>query len=356
MKKVLSIILVLSMVFTLAACGGKNNNTSNLDNMTLDEALEAMETRELKWGVSWGSSHSAMEYMNYFANLIKERSKGKIVITLYPDESLVKNNDIYQSLLDGIIDIGEADPSYSFASFPLASAYFLPGMPYANSTVATYVATEWFQSDFEEMKAAHHLFGIGMTPSGIMSKTKIEKLSDFKGVQIRAAGYPAKAINALGATAVGITPPECYEGLLKNTIQAVFMPDEALKNWNFAEVVGYSTTIPGIATQCHFVAMNNDVYNSFPKPVREMIDACAADTEAKIAPMWDEMSKQAREYAKSKGVDVYDVTEENRAEMMKALESVQKEWLEEKKAAGLDGQKAIDHLLELIEKYNKLYQ
>ena len=198
-----------------------------------------MKPRNLTMGVSYGSSHRAMEYMNRFKERIEERSNGKITVTIYSDESLVKNADIYQALLDGIIDIGEAEPGYSFASFPLGSGFFQPGLPFANSTSASYSAIEWFRTDYEENRAVHFLYGIGMTPSAIMSTKKIETVEDFRGMQIRATGFAVDAISTLGASPVGINPPECYEGLLKGTIDAVLMPDEVLMNWNFAEVCDF---------------------------------------------------------------------------------------------------------------------
>ncbi|MGI6214672.1 MAG: TRAP transporter substrate-binding protein DctP [Christensenellales bacterium] len=324
---------------------------ASAESSDLYAALNDMKPMKLNWAISMGSSHRVNEVFTYFADQIKERSKGKIEIIMYPGETLVKNNDIFESVINGIVDMGEADPSYSLSYFPLGSAYFLPGNNFADSSEATYVANEWYKQDFKELSRAKFLWAYGMSPSGLMTNVKIENLDDFKGVQIRGTGFSIDAIKALGAAPVGITPAETYEALLKGTADAVLMPLEALINWNFAEVSKYVTPIPGVSTVNHYICISNNIWNKIPKPVQEMIEEVSLECVDMVAPMWDEMDQIGLDFAKEKGSEIYSLSDETQAEILRSFEPVRSNWLKERENQGLDGENALYVLSDLIETY-----
>jgi len=164
-KSTLAVLLShLLIVGLLSGCSGGASGTSSspgqsaADPNDLKAALANFKPITLNWAISMGASHKSNEVFNYFCDRINKLTEGKITITPYPGETLVKNTDIYESLVNGIVDMGEADPFYSFSYFPLVSAYFLPGISFKNSTAATYAANEWFQSDFPELKKAKFLW------------------------------------------------------------------------------------------------------------------------------------------------------------------------------------------------------
>ncbi len=349
-KKSLALILSITLILLSSA------SLASASSVEFDAALESMAPMKLNWAIGMGSSHRVIEVFEYFANSVKERSKGKIEIVLYPGETLVKNTDIFESVLNGIVDMGEADPSYSFSYFPLGSAFFLPGISFTNSTEATYVANEWYKQDFKELSRAKFLWAYGMSPSGLMTNKKVEKVDDFRGVQIRGTGYAIDAIKALGAAPVGITPAETYEALLKNTADAVLMPLEALINWNFAEVVKYVTPIPGISTVNHYICISNNVWNRIPAPVQQMIEEVSLECVERVAPLWDSMDELGLEFATEKGSEIYELSDETKADIETLLSPIQEKWLKDRQAQGLDGQAAIDILKKLQEDYRSKQQ
>ncbi len=370
-NRVLTICLITALtVSMLAGCGGSGSENEkatesggSAENAATGEAagdlaadLDGMKNMELNWAISLGSSHRANEIFQYFADEVSERTNGKVKITLYPGDTLVTSASIYDSLVQGIVDMGEADPSYSVAAFPMSSALFLPGMQYANSEVATYVADDFFtQTDEAEFQEAHFLFAFGMSPSIIFGNKKVESLEDFSGVQIRGTGFAVDVIETLGASAVGITPSETYEALLKGTADAALMPAEALVNWSFAEVSKYACQVTGFSTSFHYVAINNEVWDSMPASVQQVIEEVADECVTKLAPLWDEMSDEGYAFAEEKGTEIYEMSEANLQECMNALETVQKDWVDEKTAEGYDAQAVIDYLDASIEKYNDQY-
>ena len=356
-QRILAILLAVCMTLALlAGCGGSPANESQSVGESTDDlatALENMKPVKLNWAISLGSSHRANETFQYFADEVKERTNGKVEITLYPGDTLVTSASIYDSLVQGIVDMGEADPAYSVAAFPMSSALFLPGMNYANSVAATYAVDEMFtQSGQKEFEKAHFLFAFGMSPSIVFGNKEIKGLSDFSGMQIRATGFAIDVVQGLGASAVGITPAETYEALLKGTADAALMPGEALLNWNFAEVSKYACKVTGFSTSFHYVAMNNEVWNSLPAPVQQVMEEVADECVEKLAPLWDTMSEEGYKFAEEKGTVVYEMSEEELDKCHEALGSVREKWISDYTAKGYDAQGMVDYLQGLIEKYN----
>ena len=368
MSKLLALLLSLLLIcMAFTACGGGSGEsepaggaeggeaTVELDEDALAAALEEMDEVKINWAISMGSSHRVNEVFNYFSDTIKERTNGKVIITNYPGDTLVTSNSIYDSLIQGVIDMGEADPAYSVAAFPMISSYFLPGMNYDNSVVATHVANDLFtESGLDELSNAHYLFAYGMTPSIIFGNKKVESLADFNGMQIRATGYAIPVVEGLGAAAVGITPAETYEALMKGTADAALMPAEALMNWNFAEVSKYATKITGFSTSMHYIAINQDVWNSLPPPVQALFEEVADECVEKVAPMWDNMAEEGYAFAEEKNTEIIEMSAENLAECMTALEPVRAKWVEDNAKYG-DSQAVLDYVDGLVEKYNAEY-
>ena len=313
---------------------------------------QAFSPVELKMVTNYGPTHRALAVMEHWAKRVEEETGGRVKSEIFPGEVLLKNQEFYPGLLDGVVDVIAQDPSYNPEMFPLMAAFNLPGIQMDNSKVATYVANDYYRSDFDELKRAKFLFAIGLAPSGIESNVKIEKLEDFRGLQIRANAFAAPPISALGAAPVGLTAPEIYEALLKGTIDASCIPFDALVNWNLAEVCKYAIIVPVITNTTHYAAMNIDRWNSFPDDIKAAIEKVNQECIEMAAPLWDAMGDEGVQLALSKGVEVYTIADAEIAKIIQALEPLQESWAAEMNAQGLPGREALDRLRELAVKYN----
>jgi TRAP-type C4-dicarboxylate transport system substrate-binding protein len=310
---------------------------------------------ELKIATNYGPTHRAQALVKYWVDRVAEVTNGKVTATIFPGESLVKNNEMYPALLDGIVEVVAQDPAYNPEAFPLMGGFALPGIRMDNSVVATYTANDYYKSGFDELKPFKFLFAIGLGPSGLESNKRIETVDDFKGMQIRATGFAMTPVKQLGAAPVGLTAAEIYEALLKGTVDASLMPFDGLVNWNLAEVCKYAISIPVITNTSHYVAMNKETWESFPADIQKAIEGVNAECIEKAAGLWDEMSKEGLDLARKKGIEIYTVSDAEIAKIVTALEPIQKNWVKEQESKGVAGQKALDILKKLAAKYNDQY-
>lgn len=321
----------------------------------LEAALAEMKPMTMQFALSLGAGQPSVALLEEFADRIHERTNGVITINVYPSGVIVPPTNVYDSMLDGVVEMGCTDPSYYMSEFPLVNAYSLPGMNYKNSRAATYAANEWIKSDFAELKKAKFLFAFGMCPSTFMTNVKFETLDDFKGTQIRGSGYALEIVERFGAAPVGMPPSETYEAILKNTVDGALSATDFLKNFNLGEVVDYCCGVTGLGTSTYFAAMNLDVWNSLPAPVQKVFEEESAVTLEQFAPLWDGMAQESIEFGISQGMEYYELPQEELEKWWAQANPIVDEWLQEREQEGLDGQAALDRLRSLIEEGNKLY-
>ena len=137
-KKVvpLMLMLVLLLGLIMGCSSGDNDSAAKKENGTVN----------LKLAHFFPSVHPAeTELIQPWAKAVEEATGGKVQITSYPGEMLLKANDVYEGVVDGIADIGLSCFSYTRGRFPVLEVFELPGVIYNNSKAASQVAWEGIQ-------------------------------------------------------------------------------------------------------------------------------------------------------------------------------------------------------------------
>ena len=380
MKKILCIVLVIVFLF-IAGCASaaptqtsstsgteiqQPSETTSASSSTADELTETLNNMKpvaLNFGVSLGASHGLLAGIQAFADRVTEATNGKITFTLYPGESLVKNSELYTSLLSGAVDIVETDPGYSTAYFPFITIYSQPGTDYASYYATNRVINKLLDKDaydIPDLDSAEILFGFNMTTqTGIAyNGDAVTELADMKGVQLRGTGYAIAMINSLGATPVGVGMSECYEALTKGTIDAAITSWEAMYNWKLAEVTKNYLNLSIGVTSFHIVAVNEDVWNAIPAPVQQVIKEIADQISFEMADLAREGDKKGYDLAIQNGVVFHDLTDAQKQDWINAMSGVKDEWISNTVKLGYsegEVQAWVDYFNSVREDINKEY-
>src|SRR3546814_7500602 len=92
-----------------------------------------------------------------------------------------------------------------------------------------------------------------------MSEREITKISDLEGLKFRVAGGVVSDIaNKLGIVGILKPAPEAYTLLSNGVADGVMFPMEAIKSFNLAELVPYTTRVP------------DGLYNRSEEPTSEL--------------------------------------------------------------------------------------
>jgi TRAP-type transport system periplasmic protein len=107
----------------------------------------------------------------------------------------------------------------------------------------------------------------------------------------------------------------------------------------------YTTEINGTAyTAVFFVAMNKSKWNSIPPEEQKIIEQINKEFAEKQAVLWDELEKEGKEYAISRGMKVTKLSAEEQAKWNAKGAPLYDEYLKRTKEKGLPG----DEMLKFI--------
>ena len=380
MKKMMAIALSLAMVTALSACGGSKPAATQAaapaattaaaekpaettaapaaekPAETEAAAVADFEPMELSLATSYATTHAFFPMLEKFADKVSQATNGDITIVIYDSNTLCAAADMHNAILNGVADMVETDIAYATSDFPMSTVTYLPTYQALSSKTFTYAFNEFYHQDLEEFKGMKILWAYGMTPFALQAKTEIKSIDDMKGLQIRATGAALDSMTALGASPVGLPISETYEAAQKGTVKAICNSFETLKGWNFAEVVDYGISVKGLPVGNHYIAINQDVWDSIPEAYQTAILKASDEMVDEAAGLFDQIDQEGVVFGEEQGVKFSQISEEEQLRFDEALAPVVDKWIEEKTAQGYDAQAMYDYTKGLVEKYAAQYE
>ena len=312
------------------------------------------EPIELSYANMFPPTHIQSKLPESWCKEIEKRTNGKVKVTYYPGQTLLKGPKIWGGVIDGIADVGTSVLGYSRGVFPSMEAIDLP-MGYPNAKIATMVINDFYNKfkpkPFSKVKVMYfHAHGPGI----LHSKKPVRTLEDIKGMKVRSYGFNAKMTSALGAVPVAMSQAGVYEALQKGVADATFSPAEVLKGWKQAEVVKSTTQCYSVGyTAGFFVAMNLDKWNSLPKDVQKVIEEINTEWVAKYGEAWETSDKEGLEFSRGLGNEVIPLSMEESAKWAEAVAPVVDDYIKAATAKGLPGKEYVEFIRAKIKEYSK---
>ncbi|NLX61292.1 MAG: TRAP transporter substrate-binding protein [Tissierellia bacterium] len=269
MRKFITFILIFCISsLVLAAC-----NNGDADNSTYSFEL-AMDSPEDTVTYLFGKK---------FAELVEEKSKGKIKITVYSSGQLGGDREICESVQNGDIAfvVQNTAPQVNFV--PELAVFDLPNL-FPNTEVARKVLDGPFFDTIAEKYEESNIKLLAYADQGFRVMTtnkKIETIEDFKGQKIRTMENPYHLAywEALGANPTPMAFAEVYLGLQQGTIDAQENPYEVIVANRFYEQQKYIINTNHLI---HLISLitNLQLFNDLPEEDQQII--LEAAEEAKV--------------------------------------------------------------------------
>ena len=296
MRKIAAIAAALSLtLFSLTGCTQSGAKTS----------AEATAQNPLVLTLAHGLSetHTVHIAMTEFANMVEERTNGRIQVQIFPNGQLGSENENMEQLMSGVISMTKVSAP-GLATYN--EAYHTFGLPYIfDSTEDFYHVMDSDQMrDFFLSSGDDGFVTLTYYTSGARSfytKNKaIRKPEDLKGLKIRVQDMKSQTdmMKALGGIPVAMSYGDVYTSLQTGIIDGTENNETALTTGKHGEICKvYSTDqhamIPDV------MVMSEKVWkNISPEDQQIILEAARESTEQhKIA--WDAAIDQAIEEAKT---------------------------------------------------------
>jgi TRAP-type C4-dicarboxylate transport system substrate-binding protein len=266
---------------------------------------------------------------------VEKRTGGSVAINTYPGGTLLDAKNMMDGVIAGQADIGCLCTPYQPGRFIVTNAASLP-LGFPDATVASLTVWDLYRKQKpEEFAKVKVLTMFTCAPANIYSKKPVRSLEDLKGLPLRASGKIAEALQALGATPVGMPQSETPEALQKGVVQGAFSSLEALMDFKYAELCRYVTMING-PVYPFAVVMNMEKWNSLPQDVQEVMDGLGTEQAWWTGNYMDKHVDESVEWSKKNyNIEIIKLTQKELDRWDKLLKPLIDKWSDEAKARGL---------------------
>jgi tripartite ATP-independent transporter DctP family solute receptor len=294
LKKSLVLALLCIVTMSFAFANGTKETTS---------ASSADKVYELKLAHYVPAEHPGGVAAQQFADNVKKRTNGKVIIDVYPNNELGAPDEILEQNIEGVVDFSLGTQG-SLCKYSKKFATVMMPFVFDDYDHAYKVLdgpfTDWVKGDLEEIGLEY----IGSWDYGFRNLTNsvrpINTPADVKGLKIRTPGeiQLQSCIEAMGANVQAISFNELYLSLKQGTVDGQENPLSVIYYNKFYEAQKY-------------LAMTGHVYNSMNLVVSEKVwTTLPADYQQII-----------REESKNAAVTMRDLIKNGDAEYIKNLEA-----------------------------------
>lgn len=339
-KRFLAMMLSCLMLLSLVGCGGSKEEkvTATVD----DPIVWKLGTTDLQPENAYMSAFS--DACGAFVELVNERSGGRLIIEPYYNSVLGGDVQMFTDIRDGNLDVYHGNPMsgldarLGFKALPyLITDYDQVHEMISNPDGELFLLLKDIISDQNAYTLA---CGEGIFRGFINSKHPVHKVEDLKDMTVRI--YEDPCVNAFWSSICNsqiISWGECYTALQTGVVDGLESAANICVAMNFCEVAGYYTDIAWQWMGEVFM-VNQDRWDELGPELQEIVQQAAWDACAVEAEKGAQYREEAYDALKEMGVDIYELTDEERVD-----------WVEY-------GRSSYEEMREIIgdETYNKVME
>jgi len=291
-----------------------------------------IKERTLKFAFQNQKDHPQAQGAQKFADLVAQKSGGKITVKLFPGGTLGGDVQTVSALQGGTVELTVLNAGLLSGAVKEFAAVDLPFL-FNNGPEADAVMDGPFGTRLLDKLPEKGLVGLGYWDLGFRnvtnSKRPVAKLEDIAGLKLRVLQSPIyiDLFNTLGANATPMPFPELYSALEQKTVDGQENPVTVIASSKFYEVQKY-------------LSLTRHTYNPQAFVVSKKIwDQMSADEHKLIS----EAAQEAKVYQRKVSRDQESV----------ALESLKKGGMQVNEVPAAEMARLRDKVKPVVEKFSK---
>lgn len=312
--------------------------TGALAALGITGAAQAQTTWDMPTPYPINNFHT--ENVQQFANDIALASGGKLKITVHPNGSLYKANEIKRAVQGGQAQIGELLLS-SLANED--QLYALDTVPFLATSYADSMKLWQASRAAVEARLAKNglklLYSVAWPPQGIYSKTALTSMADLKGIKIRSySPTVARMIELMGAQPVTVQAADLTQALSTGVVSANLTSSATgydSKSW---EQLDYYFDVQAWLPK-NIVFVSKKAFDALDPATQQAVMKAASAAETRGWKLSEEKTAWYVAQLKANGMKVLPASDALRADFVKIGDRMTTEWAEK---VGADGQKILD--------------
>ncbi len=289
-------------------------------------SLQAQTTWKLATGYRAESFHT--QNIMQFSRDVEQATAGKLLVQVYPNNTLAKLNDVSQAVQQGKAEAGETIMTSMVKDIPIAGADSIPFV------VGSYkdAGRLWkLQRPGIEKHFAQHglklLYAVPWPPQGLHSNKPIRGLADFKGTQMRTYNQTTLRIaEMLGAKPVDVAMVDVgkalAEGRMDNMITSALT---GVENRVWGTIRYYYEINAWFPKNVVFVSSR--AFEAMSPDARALVVKAAADAESRGWAASQALAVSATDELRQNGIKIERIPPDLEQEIKRMGERFSREWV-----------------------------
>ena len=288
------------------------------------ESLPEAKEMTLRMGLITNESHPVTMASRRFAEIVKDKSGGKITIQIIPGGSLGGEVEMHDMIASKTLDLGcfgsgipsSYNPEFQILLMPYLWKDADTMIAFSKSDIMAEMNEKYTAKSKVRVLASNWNQGVRVT----LTKQMINAIEDFEGVKIRVPQLPSwvDMWKLVGANPTPIPFPEVYSALQQGVVDGVENPANGILTSSFFEQAKCLVRTNHVM-YFNMVFINDDLFQNMSAEYQEIIRDAAIEAGDYQNQIVQNQLSETENKLKNEGVKFVDIDLVKMSEIMKPL-------------------------------------
>ncbi|MEH7237590.1 TRAP transporter substrate-binding protein [Bacillus sp. JJ1562] len=334
--------VILPAVLLLSACNSVTQNES------AETSKDGIQSRTIKAGIGNSESHPQGQGMVKFAELLEEKSGGKMKVQNFFDATLGDDIKMTEALQAGLQEVTVPSTSPLVGMIKEYGIYDFPFVFQSEEEAYTVLDGAVGQKLLDKLPE-HDLVGLGYWENGFRnltnSKHPVATAEDFKGLKIRTMQNEVhlKAFSKLGANPSPMAFSEVFTALESGTVHGQENPLATITTQKYNEVQDYLSLTKHVYTPFVFL-VSKKFWDGLSEEEQKIMSEAVREAGEYQRALSQEENKKALKLLEEAGMKINEVSSEEATKMKEIIQPVTDEF------AKKYGEDLVEEMMKEVEK------
>ena len=262
--------------------------------------------------------------MKFYADKVKERTKGQVELQVFPAAQLGQTKDLFMGVQTGSIEMAKMPASFAGEWIPQEKVWDLPYLFNSRDELWKVIRSnvgKRFMTEFYPKLGLAGVFWVDDGGRSIYASKPVRKPEDLKGMKIRVqpSDIQIQAINEMGGIGTPLAFGEVYLALQQKVLDGAENSPALYwtsKHWEVSKVYSLTEQFWSVSA---FIA-NKKWWDGLPKDIQAEMVGAGQEAEKYFLDTYIALENKAIGFLKEKGVTV--VTDVDKATFEKRIQPV----------------------------------
>lgn len=322
-SRILSIMVVISLLFGLVGCGGTATETDTSQPAETSEDTAKVYTLQLAYSAAEASPAGIAA--KKVKELMEAKSDGKLLVELYPNAQLGGDRELIESSQAGNIAMVTLTTAPMVNFIPELAVFDMPAV-LSDKEVTRKVLQSPFRDKIDAKYEDAGFKLLMMVPDSfreMSSNIAVNSIEDFNGVKIRTMEnkYHLAFWKALGANPSPLAFSELYIALQQGLVDAQENPYATIMSAKLYEQQKYIINTNHIMFLSTTI-MNKGIYDGLPSEYQAIVDEVFAEVNDYAYDVGNQETEKSLKKLEEAGVEIINLPDEEYAKIQELAEPV----------------------------------